>query len=344
MAQQFNPLNIQYFFTMADVRFQQGIRNAPLWSSELLTVYQAETEQVLQGWMEMPDNMRPWRGAREVQDPAPQTYQVPLSPWEITMGIDRFAFMFDRWGIYAPMAQRIGQKTAKLQDYATRDLLQGNGELGAAPYTNGPDGLTFWNTAHPVDYWDASKGTYCNNYGSAGVTVNGQTVGGTFSVNAFASVWYDMAARQNASAEAIGVTPNRILVPPQLRFQAGVVCQNSMFAPQSILTLGGGNVPTPGSPTPANAPFVGAMDNPLRGACDVRFTADLANQPTAWYMADTSDIMKPLGWAQHTAPTFVVRNAETDPVVFDQHRYLMGAFAIAVPHWGFSFNLSRSGI
>lgn len=344
MAQRFSPGNIQVFFTMADTRFQLGIKNAELWSNEFATVYQADTENVLQGWIEMPDNMRVWRGARVVQDPAPQTYQVPLLPWEITMGLDKFAFIFDRWGIYAPIAQRIGQKTAKHQDYAIRDLLQGNGELGTSPYNLGPDGVTFWNSAHPIDVWDPSKGTYANDYGTAGVVVGGQTVGGTFATNSYASLWSDMTGRKNASNEAIGVNPSRLLVPNTLRFQGGVVLQSAMFAPQSIMTLGGGNFPTAGSPLPANAPFVGAMDNPLRGSADLRFTADLSGQPTAWYLADASDIMRPLGWAMHTAPTFVVRNAETDPVVFDQHRFLWGAWSLDVPHWGFPWNLSRSGI
>ncbi len=344
MAQLLSPANIQIFFTMADTRFSLGIRNTPLWSSEWVTTYASETENVLHGWLEMPDNMRIWRGPRVVQDPAPQTYSVPMLPWEITMALDQFAFLFDRMGIYAPIAQRIGQKTAKLQDYAVRDMLQGNGELGSAPFSIGTDGLSMWNTAHPVDIWDPSKGTYANDYGTAGVTVGGQTVGGLFSTNAYASAWTDMSGRKNASGEAIGVNPDRLLVPSQLRFPGGVVLQSNMFAPQSIMTLGGGNVGTPGSPLPANAPFVGAMDNPLRGSADLRWTADLNGQPTAWYLGDTSDIMKPMGWAQHTAPTFVVRNSPQDPAVFDQHRYLWGSWAIATPHWGFPWSLSRSGI
>jgi phage major head subunit gpT-like protein len=344
MAQKLNPSSIQIFFTMADTRFQRGIRNAKLWSAEFCTLYQSDTENVLQGWIEMPDNMRPWRGSRVIQDPAPQTYQVNMIPWELTMGLDEFAFRFDRFGIYSPIAERIGQKTAKLQDYSIRDLMQGNGELGVAPYSLGPDGVSFWNPAHSVDVWDPSNGTYANDYGTGGVVISGQTVGGTFSTNAYASVWSDMSGRKNASNEAIGVNPDRLLVPSQLRFQGGVVLQSAMFAPQSIMTLGGGNVGTPGSPLPANAPFVGAMDNPLRGSADLRWTPDLNGQPTAWFLADSSDIMKPFGFAVNMAPEFVIRNAPTDPIVFDQHRILWGARAIATPHWGFSWNLSRSGV
>lgn len=344
MPQLLSPTNINVFFTMADTRFSQGIRNAQLWSSEWATTYSSQTETILHGWLEMPDNMRIWHGPRVVQDPAPQTYSVPMLPWEITMALDQFALMDDTYGLYAPIAERIGQKTAKLQDYALRDLLQGNGQLGAAPFSVGTDGLSMWNTAHPVDIWDPSKGVYPNDYGAAGVSVGGITVGGLFSTNAYATAWSDMSGRLNASGEAIGVNPDRLLVPSQLRFPAAVVIQSAMFAPQSIMTLGGGNFPTPGAPLPANAPFVGAMDNPLRGSADLRWTPDLNRQPTAWYLGDTSDIMKPLGWAVHTAPTFVVRNSPQDPIVFDQHKYLWGSWARATPHWGFPWNMSRSGI
>lgn len=344
MAQLLSPTNIQYFFTLADTRFSLGIRNAERWSDPWVTQYSSETENVLHGWLEMPDNMRIWRGPRVVQDPAPQTYSVPMLPWEITMALDMFALSYDKFGIYAPIAQRIGQKTGKLQDYAIRDLLQGNGELGSAPFTLGTDGLTMWNSAHPVDIWDPSKGTYANNYGTGGVVVNGITVGGAFSTNAYVSVWNDMSGRVNASGEAIGVNPNRLLVPSQLKFPAAVILQSMLFSPPALGVLGGGNAPTPGSPTPANAPFVGMMNNPLKGSAELDWTPDLNQQPGAWYLGDTSDVMRPMGWAQHTAPTFVVRNSPQDPVVFDQHRYLWGSWAIATPHWGFPWQLSRSGI
>ncbi len=344
MAQLLSPANINFFFTMGDTMFSRGIRNAPRWSDSWTTQYASQSETILHGWLEMPDNLRPWQGARVVQDPAPQTYAVPMVPWEITMGLDMFTLSYDRMGIYAPIAERLGQKTAKLQDYALRDLLQGNGMFGVAPFSVGPDGLSFWNSAHPVDVWDPSKGTYANDYGTGGVSVGGVVVGGAFSVNAYVSMWQDMSGRKNASGEAIGVDPNNLLVPSQLRFPAAVILQSMLFSPGAMGVLGGGNSPTAGSPLPANAPFVGAMENPLRGSADMTWTPDLNAQPGAFYLGATGDTMKPLGWAQHTAPTFVVRNAPQDPVVFDQHKYLWGSWAIATPHWGQTWLLSRSGI
>jgi phage major head subunit gpT-like protein len=345
MPQMFSPSNIQVFFTAAETRFQRGIRNAPMWAmGKWATRYTSTTENVLQGWIGMFDNMRIWQGPRVVNDPAPQTYLVPMLPWELTARLDQFAFLFDRFGIYGPIAERMGQKTQKAFDYAIRDLLQGNGLLGTAPYSIGPDGVSFWNTAHPVDVWDPSKGTYPNDYGTGGVTVNGVVVGGLFSTNSYTTVYNDMAGRKNESNEAIGVQPNAWLGPSQLRFPAAVVLQSMIFSPPSVTVLGAGNVPTSGQPLPANAPFVGAMSNPLMGTADLDWTADLNGQPTAWYLGDTTDVIKPLGLAVHTDPTFVVRNAPTDPVVFDQHAFTWGSWAIFTPHWGFGWNLSRSGI
>jgi phage major head subunit gpT-like protein len=341
----FNPTNLNVFFTQLETLFQRAIRNAAPWSQKFATRYSANTQYVLQGWIGMVDNPRIWNGSRVVQDFAPQTYQVPMLPWELTAQIDQFLFMFDQAGIYGPAAERLGQKSAKLMDYAIRDLLQGNGQLGQAPYSTGPDGVSFWNSAHPVDVYDPAKGTYCNDYGTAGVSISGTTVGGYFSTNSYATVWNDMAQRKNESNEAIGVVPDTWLGPPQLRFQAAVVLQSMFFSPPSMLTLGAGNAPTPGAPSPVNAPFVGNMENPLKGTAALEWTADLSGQSTAWYLADNSSAQpRPLGWAVFQDPTMVVRNAPQDPVVFDQHRYLWGMWAIATPHWGFPWSMSRSGV
>ena len=335
---QLTPANLQLFFTQLDTRFTLGIRNAARWSDPFVTQYSVATENVLHGWIGMIENMRIWRGARVVREPAPQTYSVPMLPWELTAAIDMFKVITDQYGLYFPLAQRLGSKTGKLQDYAVRDMLQGKGELGAVPFSLGPDGVAFWSASHPVDYWDASNGTFVNDYGASGTSIDGITVGGAFGTQSYATAWEDMAGRLNESGEAIGVNPDRVAVPTQLLFPARVVLQSMMFSPPVLGTMGTGATGT------ANAPFVGNMDNPLRGSADITATPDLNAHPTAWYLGDTSDVMKPLGWAVHTAPTYVVRNAPTDPSVFDQHRFLHGSWAYATPHWGFAWQLSRSGI
>ena len=332
------PANLNIFFTGLDTRFWTAYSNAPTWHATIATIYPATTETWLQGWISMLDKLRVWKGPRIVRTPAPQTYGVTMLPFELTEPIDQFKLEDDQHGIYGPLIAMMGENSAKWPDYTLRDLLEGLGDFASTGSQTGTDGVAHWSASHPVDPYDAGKGTYVNDYGASGTSIDGITVGGAFGTQSYATAWEDMAGRLNESGEAIGVNPDRVAVPTQLLFPARVVLQSMMFSPPVLGTMGTGATGT------ANAPFVGNMDNPLRGSADITATPDLNAHPTAWYLGDTSDVMKPLGWAVHTAPTYVVRNAPTDPSVFDQHRFLHGSWAYATPHWGFAWQLSRSGI
>jgi hypothetical protein len=60
-------------------------------------------------------------------------------------------------------------------------------------------------------------------------------------------------------------------------------------------------------------------------------------------MAVLNRSIRPFLWLLHTAPSFVLRNNPTDPVVFDTHSVLYGAMARATPAWAFPWLCSRSG-
>lgn len=329
------PANLDRFFTQLEVLYGLALHNADPWSAKLCTTTQATTETVLHGWLGMFDKPRVWNGARVVREPAPQTYGVTLLPWELTERIDQFKLMNDQHGIYGNMAMRIGQSTGKLQDYAVRDMLQGTGDM-VGPYGIGADGLSSFNSAHPVDFWDPGKGTYPNDFGIVGVSVNGVTVGGTLSINSYVTLWQDMVAVPNESGEAIGAVPDTLLCSAQLYFPATLITKASFFSPPQLGTLGSGSG--------ANAPFVGNMESPLRGSSDVVWTADLSKVPLGFYMMETKGPMKPIGWAVRQAPVFVVRNSPQDPSVFDTHSYLFGMWAYAVPYWGLPWQIRRSGV
>lgn len=337
------PANLNIFFTELETRYWMAIGTTKRWSDEFVTMYPTKTEAWLSGWIGMVNKMRVWNGPRVIREPAPQTYSVPILPYELTESIDQFKLMDDSYGIYFPTVSMMGAQMAKWQDFSVRDLLQGNNEYSGALQT-GTDGVTNWNTAHPVDFWDSSLGTYPNDYGTGGVSVNGITVGGTFATNAYLTLWEDMSGRKNESGEAQGIEPNKLLVPSQLKFQSDLMTKSMYFSPPVFGGLGAGNANTAGSPAVANGPFVGNMDSPLRGSTDTVWTPDLNSQPTAYYMLDTTRAIKPFGWVLRQAPVFVIRNAPTDPVVFDQHRILYGAWARAVAAWAQPFMSSRSGV
>lgn len=329
------PANLNVFFTGLDTRFWMAYANAPKWYQKVATVYPTNTEAWLSGWMGMLDKMRVWKGPRLIHSPAAQTYLVPILPFELTERIDQFKLMDDQHGIYGPLVAMMGENAGKWEDYTLRDLVQGTGDFTGQAQI-GVDGLTHWHTAHPVDFYDASKGTYPNDFGTTGVVINSITVGGTFSTNAWSTIWEEHASRKHEGGEAIGTIPDLTMVAPQLHFPAKTLIQSSFFSPPQLGTLGAG--------AGANAPFVGAMENPLKGSTDLLMNPDFANQPTGYYLLDTRRPIKPFGWILRQAPVTAIRNAPTDPSVFDQHSYLYGVWARGAPAWSLPWMSSRSGI
>lgn len=330
------PANLDFFFTALETRFWQAYANAPQWYTKVSTVYPCSTEAWISGWMGMLDKLRVWKGSRLVRNPAPQTYGVTMLPFELTEEIDKFKLADDQHGIYTPLVAMMGENAAKWPDYTLRDLLQGNGEFAGTQPQLGTDGVTHWNAAHPVDVWDASKGTYPNDYGTVGVVVDGVTVGGTFSTNAFATIWQDHASRKHEGGEAIGTIPDLTMVPAQLHFPAKTLLQSMFFSPPQLGTLGSG--------AGANAPFVGNLDNPLRGSTDVLMNPDIAEEPTAFYLLDTRRAIKPFGWVLRQAPSITPRTSPQDPAVFDRHAFIFGVEARGAPAWSLPWLSSRSGI
>jgi phage major head subunit gpT-like protein len=235
-------------------------------------------------------------------------------------------------GIYMPTVSFMGIQARKIWDYKTRDMLQNQGSM-TGPFQNGTDALTYFHGSHPVDFWDSTKGTYANDYRGA-VTVGGISVGGGFSTNGFNTVWEDHAARKSESGENLGILPDLSMFPLQMRAAAMTILQSQFYAPPQMGTLGSGSG--------ANAAFVGAMDNPLRGWTDVFINPDLSNA-NDWYMWTTKAPIKPISLLLRLAPDFTPRNTPQDPIVFNEHKILYGSKARGTTAWGFPWLGSIDG-
>ena len=216
------PPNLQILFTGVETRFWQGFTLEELQYQKLCTVYPVGSEQWISAWLPMTDKLREWVGSRIVRTPAPQTYLVPIKPFEATYGIDKYKVADDTWGVYMPTVANLGKQAAKFPDYQLRDLLQNQGSWTGG-FQNGTDGFTHWNTAHPIDFYDGSKGTYPNDYTGGGVVVNNTTVGGALSANAFATLYEDMTRRKSESGESQEVVPDLAVVPPMLKLSIDTI-------------------------------------------------------------------------------------------------------------------------
>lgn len=331
------PAQLDRFLVTLNTSIGETYSSTPVRYPEFSSTVPCESEQMSFAWIGRLDKMRLWTGSRVTHEPAPQTYTVTPQPFELTETIDRFRLDDDHMGVYMRTIPEMGLQAKRWPDLQMRDMLQNKGAWTGTPQ-NGLDGLTFFNTAHPVDLYDASKGTYSNDFTGGPVNVaykkpDGSTVnvatGGALNVNPLATVYEYMTQLSGEDGEPVGVTPNVLLVPPALRLEAETLVKSTFFAPPAW-----GGISSQ----------VGAADNAFR-----RFGLEpviweiLNSDATTWYMLDTTKAYRPLIWVLREAPTWAYRVAETDPSVFDAHKFLYGVWARGCPAWGFSWLMVRSG-
>ena len=301
-----------------------------------------------EGWTGRMPKPRPWFGSRTVYEPAPQTYQITPIPYELTYAIDRFVFedsSVNAASIFWRMLPDMAYQWVRQPEYELRDLLEnagiqstgiGNGLGGNRQ--NGFDGLSIFNTAHPIDVYNPafskgtlfSGGTYCNDF-IGGQTIGGLSIGGALSTTSFSSLLQYIRQIPDESGEVLGVRASCMMVPTTLEVTARFILKATFMAPQQWDTIG--NLGTQ----------VGAGDNQL-----AKMGVDLIVNPfltkaQRWYLMDTSHALKPFLWIVREAPRTVPRVNENDPIVFDQHRWLWGAWDRVCPAPNYSWLFYRSG-
>lgn len=323
------PANASFFFTKAEMRYWLAYAEAAIWWSRLAQLYPIDTEFFLAGWIGMLSGLHEWKGPRVVEEPAPMTYLAQVIPFEDTKSIDVFKLRDDQFGLYAPIVTMMGRNAKKWPDYQLRDFLQAKNSYAAATGRQvGTDGLTHWNQAHPVDLYDASKGTYSNDY-RGGFTSNGVVCGGALGVNAFLTVWEDMAARKQENGEAMGHVADLTHASTYMKGTLDTLLGAQFFGVPVVGNLSG---------------MVGATENvSCRGLTDRLLNPDFTSDPNTWHMLVTNAGVKPFGFAVNIPPTFAYRISPTDPVVFDEHKYIYGDMARGTPIWGPPFLSSISG-
>ncbi len=289
------------------------------------------------GWTGMIPKPRIWNGPRVTNEQAPQMYTVRALPYELTMKLDRFRFNDDTHGIYYRLLPDMARQFKRTPDIWFRDLLTNSGTQvvgnGGLPPQLGLDGLTAFNTAHPVDLYNQGStgpGTYSNDLTGGGQTIGGILTGGAFSTTAFATAVEYMGTYQAEDGESMGVEPTLLMIPNALRLEADLVLKSTFFGSPTWGTITG---------------QIGTADNPLKKwglELMINKLLDVQSK-TRWYLFDTSKALMPLLWCQREAATFVQRTNPQDPVNFGEHMLLWGGEGRAVPAWGFSWLFLRSG-
>jgi phage major head subunit gpT-like protein len=290
MATPITPALLQGAFTNFNTAFQRGFTGVQPWWTSLATLVPSATEAEVHAWLQMMPAVREWIGPRTVNRLAANAYRLPNKDYEHTFGVSRNKFEDDLLGVYAPALEMQGFQFAKWPDYQLVDLLKNF--LTKLCW----DGLTFFNTAHPVDFNNAAAGTFSNLLTLALTAAN------------FETAYAAMAAFPREDGQPMGLLPTELIVPPALRSTAMLIAQAGLVG---------------------NTAGTASQTNPNQGIVTVRVIPELAGDDTAWYLGVMNMPIKPLVYQLRKAPVFQAFTNITDENVFMHKEFIFGADARA---------------
>ena len=140
-----NHANLNVIFTGFKSTFQRGFELAtPNWNEVAMEI-PSDTEKEEYDWLGVAPQMREWLGDRVIESLGTHGFTIPNRDWELTVGVERNKIEDDRFGVYTPFVQRMGESAALHPDSLVYGLLND----GATAGNNSYDGVPFFSAAHP---------------------------------------------------------------------------------------------------------------------------------------------------------------------------------------------------
>ena len=265
--------------------FDQGYSRTEPWYTKIASEIPSGARANVYGWIAQQLKMREWIGPRVAQNLSEHSYTLANKEFEGTVQVFRPDIRDDNLGIYSSqLMPQLGEAAKKHFDTLISALLVAN------PLAF--DGLSMFNTAH-LTYNGA--GTYSNDFTTAPLNAAN-----------FNAAWAAMASYVGEDGLPLNVSPNLIVVPPQLKLAALQILQST-----TIVAAGPGST-------------FGSVDNQLKGWAEVLVIEELASAPTVWYLLDTSKGIKPFIAQSREEPQFVSRDNPADPEVFNNNNLTYG--------------------
>lgn len=145
-----NAANLRTLYIGFSTAFAEGLNNAPSQSGKIAMRVSSGARETNYGWLGAMPNLREWVGERVIHNLAAQNYSIINKKFEVTVSVGRDDIEDDQYGVYTPMAQKMGRDAALHPD----ELVFGLARSGfvATCY----DGRPFFDATHPVG--DGSTG------------------------------------------------------------------------------------------------------------------------------------------------------------------------------------------
>jgi len=271
-----NQANLVSLYRGFSAIFKEAFESANSLYARIATEVPSTSRQEEYNWLGRVPRMREWLGERVIQNLSAYSYTIKNRDWEATVGVDRNDVEDDAVGIYTPMVRALADASATHPDELVFDLLSGG--FANVCY----DGRPFFDTAHPT-----GDGAAQSNKATASLTAE-----------SYAAAREAMMSLVDEHARPLNVTPDLLIVPPQLEKAALEVLR-------ADLTVDG-------------------TSNIYRDSADLVVAPYLAGSPSAWYLLDTKKPVKPFIFQRRKSPVFVTKDSPEDEGVFMKKEFLFG--------------------
>ncbi len=291
-----NRTNLDFLFQTWDARFEAAFQAPRTYQELYATMMPSASRATVHSWLEAQEGLREWIGARQVDNAVARDYTLVNKTFEKTIGLEREKVADDTYGVFGPVVDTLGvQSKLWPDDVMTTIVEQGHVNLCW-------DGQPFFSDAHPVDFTDASKGTFSN------------LVDADFGADPIAA--YDAACTQmgeilGADGRPHDTVPDLIMGPVRKKKQMLQVA-NAELTAQAIKNVAG------------NENVAGAgVSNVFQGSITTLVNTRLRD-PEAVYLLKAAGPIKPFIWQLRQATQLAALNSPTDANVFMEKKFLYG--------------------
>jgi len=292
--------------------FEKGLTNGDVpiyWDKKAEKIPTPGVEINVYGWMAEMPQFKKWIGSRQAKRLAARFYTLKNEDYEFSYAVARNDIKYDRLGIYRNHSSQAGIAARVIWDQILNKV------QAAGKTTKCYDGQFFYDTDHPVDLDDASKGTFANLFTAKPLTPEN-----------FADVYAKMSMLKDANGEPMMVRPNIIECNSTMRTKVLEAIQNQLVIKALRNVAGAENV------------AAAAVDNVNKALVEPVFNDRI--EDGVWSLHHTV-MMKPFIVQVESEPTGLeMRVDPNDPHVWDNAEFLFGSRATGaagytLPHLSF---------
>jgi phage major head subunit gpT-like protein len=239
------------------------------WWSKLAMEIPSTTDEEVHAWIQQIPGVREWLGDRVLHAISESSYRLKNRTFEDTIQVSRDRLSDRKISAEAVLMRMLGYQFAKFPDRSiATELLVGYATKKCF------DGSAFFADSHPVDVLDSSKGTFDNLFASTALTPAN-----------FDTAYAAMTQFKSADGNILGIMPDTLIVPPQLRTTAHLIAKAAYVG---------------------TAAATATQSNPNEGIVDVLVLPELGVESTTWYLAKLKGPVKPLIVQKREEPVFDV--------------------------------------